>query len=124
MDRTAVVDTLGCLAQATRLEVFRLLVAAEPQGLAAGDIASAMGVPHNTMSNHLTILTRAELIWGERRSRNIVYRASLATLSQALTYLIKDCCGGHPEICTPLVSGPEPCCQANECHQTLEKRHA
>lgn len=110
MDKTRVVDTLSCLAQATRLEVFRLLVAAEPEGLAAGEIAQALGIPHNTLSSHLAILTRAELAWGERRSRSIIYRASLATLSQALTYLVKDCCGGRPEICAPLVSGLSPCC--------------
>ena len=118
MDRTRVVDTLGCLAQATRLEVFRLLVAAEPDGLAAGEIAQTLGIPHNTLSNHLAVLTRAELAWGERRSRSIVYRASLATLSQALTYLVKDCCGGRPEICAPLVSGHNSCCVPKE------KRHA
>lgn len=118
MDKTAVVDTLSCLAQATRLEVFRLLVAAEPDGLAAGEIAQTLGVPHNTLSNHLAILTRSELIWGERRSRSIIYRASLATLSETLTYLVKDCCGGRPEICSPLVSAFTPCCQPGE------KRHA
>lgn len=116
MDKTKVVDTLGCLAQATRLEVFRLLVAAEPHGLAAGDIAQTLGIPHNTLSNHLAILTRAELAWGERRSRSIVYRASLATLSQALMYLVNDCCGGRPEICSPLVSGLSPCCASKEKH--------
>src|SRR5262245_31880515 len=116
MDKTAVVDTLGCLAQATRLEVFRLLVAAEPDGLAAGEIAQALGVPHNTLSNHLAILTRAELVWGERRSRSIIYRASLVTLTQALTYLVKDCCGGRPEICTPLISGLTPCCASENKH--------
>lgn len=87
-----------------------MLVAAEPEGLAAGEIAQALGIPHNTLSSHLAILTRAELAWGERRSRSIIYRASLATLSQALTYLVKDCCGGRPEICAPLVSGLSPCC--------------
>lgn len=118
MDRTAVVDTLSCLAQVTRLEVFRLLVAAEPDGLAAGEIAQTLGVPHNTLSNHLAILTRSELIWGERRSRSIIYRATLATLSEALTYLVKDCCGGHPEICSPLISAFAPCCAPEG------KRHA
>lgn len=118
MDKIGVVDTLSCLAQGTRLEVFRMLVAAEPNGLAAGEIAQALGIPHNTLSSHLAILTRAELAWGERRSRSIVYRASLATLSEALMYLVKDCCGGRPEICTPLVSGLSPCCAPKE------KRHA
>lgn len=110
MDKLAVVDTLACLAQATRLEVFRLLVAAEPDGLPAGELAEKLGVPHNTMSNHLAILTRSELVWGERRSRNIIYRASIITLTQALTYLVKDCCGGRPEICAPLMADLLPCC--------------
>jgi ArsR family transcriptional regulator len=114
MDKTGVVGTLACLAQATRLEVFRLLVAAEPDGLAAGEISQTLGVPHNTLSSHLAILTRAELVWGERKSRSIIYRASLATLSQALMYLIKDCCRGRPEICAPLVSGLSPCCVGEE----------
>jgi len=118
MDKMRVVDTLGCLAQATRLEVFRLLVAAEPEGLAAGEIAQTLGIPHNTLSNHLAILTRAELAWGERRSRSVVYRASLATFSQALMYLINDCCGGRSEICISLVSGLGPNCAPKE------KRHA
>jgi ArsR family transcriptional regulator, arsenate/arsenite/antimonite-responsive transcriptional repressor len=118
MDKMRVVDTLGCLAQATRLEVFRLLVAAEPDGLAAGEIAQTLGIPHNTLSNHLAVLTRAELAWGERRSRSILYRASLMTLSQALTYLVQDCCGGRPEICAPLISGHSSCCAPKE------KRHA
>jgi ArsR family transcriptional regulator, arsenate/arsenite/antimonite-responsive transcriptional repressor len=117
MDKTAAVDTLSCLAQATRLEVFRLLVAAEPNGLAAGEIAQSLGIPHNTLSNHLAILTRSELIWGERRSRSIIYRASLATLSETLMYLVKDCCGGRPEICSPLISGLTPCCETEgKCH--------
>lgn len=116
MDKTGVVDTLSCLAQATRLEVFRMLVAAEPQGLAAGEIAQTLGIPHNTLSNHLAILTRAELVRGERRSRSIIYRASLATLSQTLMYLVRDCCGGRPEICTPLSTVLSPCCAPREKH--------
>jgi ArsR family transcriptional regulator len=116
MDRTAVVATLSCLAQATRLEVFRLLVAAEPDGLAAGEMAETLGVPHNTLSNHLAILTRSGLIRGERRSRSIIYRASLASLSETLMYLVKDCCGGRPEICSPLVSALTPCCTSRGKH--------
>ena len=116
MDKNKIVDTLSCLAQRTRLEVFQLLVAAEPDGLAAGEIAQTLGTPHNTLSNHLAILTRAELAWGERRSRSIVYRANLATLTQALTYLLQECCGGRPEICAPLLSGLGPCCTPPEKH--------
>jgi hypothetical protein len=70
------------------------------------------------MSNHLGILSRAQLVRGERRSRSIIYRATLATLTQALTYLVEDCCEGRPEICTPLISGLTPCCVPEN------KRHA
>ena len=66
---------LAALAQDTRLAVFRLLVSREPDGVAAGDIARYLAVPHNTMSSHLRVLARAGLITAERHSRSIVYRA-------------------------------------------------
>ena len=72
---------LSALAQETRLDVFRLLVKHEPGGLPAGDIAKELAVPHNTLSSHLSILARADLVSSERRSRSIVYRANLATLN-------------------------------------------
>ena len=72
---------LAALAQSTRLDVFRLLVKHEPDGLAAGDIAKALAVPQNTMSSHLAILSRAGLVTARRFSRSIVYRADLNALS-------------------------------------------
>ncbi len=72
MDFETTILALAALAQSTRLEVFRLLVRHEPVGLPAGDIAKAAAVPHNTMSSHLAILTRAGLVTSERRSRSIV----------------------------------------------------
>ena len=71
---------MGALAQPTRLAVFRLVVRHEPDGLAAGDIADALNVPHNTMSTHLSILARAGLVSSERRSCSIIYRADLGQL--------------------------------------------
>lgn len=118
MDKNDIVGALGGLAQATRLEVFRKLVAAEPHGLAAGEIAQALGVPHNTMSSHLAILTRAGLASSERKSRSIIYRANIATLSELLTYLIRDCCGGRPEICAPLAASINPCCAPRQVAPT------
>jgi ArsR family transcriptional regulator, arsenate/arsenite/antimonite-responsive transcriptional repressor len=102
--------SLAALAQGTRLEVFRLLAAHEPAGLAAGDIARRLAVPHNTLSSHLAILTRAGLIEAERRSRTIIYRVSLKRFGALATYLLKDCCGGRPEVCAPLVDALTPCC--------------
>jgi ArsR family transcriptional regulator len=100
----------SALSQPTRLEVFRLLIESEPAGLAAGEVARKLAVPHNTMSTHLGILTRAGLITAERQSRSIVYRARLDAVRELAGYLVQDCCGGRPEICAPLIADLSPCC--------------
>lgn len=102
MDSIAAVEALGALSQATRLEAFRLLVKHEPEGLPAGDIARQLGIPANTMSNHLTILSRSGLVVSERHSRSIIYRANVASLRDLMLFLAKDCCGGREELCAPL----------------------
>lgn len=110
MENKHVILALAALAQGTRLDVFRLLVAAEPEGLPAGEVARRLAVPHNTMSSHLGILSRAGLIRSERFSRSIVYRADLDALRGTVSFLLKDCCGGRPEICAPLMAELSPCC--------------
>lgn len=101
---------LAALAQPTRLETFRLLVRHEPKGLAAGDIARALAVPQNTMSSHLSVLSRAGLISAQRFSRSIVYRAELSRLRAVMLFVLRDCCDGRPEICAPLIEDLTPCC--------------
>jgi DNA-binding transcriptional ArsR family regulator len=110
METEETVLTLAALAQPTRLEAFRLLVRHEPKGLAAGEIARALAVPQNTMSAHLAILARAGLISAERFSRSIVYRAELPHLREVMLFMLRDCCGGRPEICGPLIAELAPCC--------------
>jgi ArsR family transcriptional regulator len=82
----------------------------EPNGIASGELARLIDVPQNTMSTHLAILARAGLVRGERRSRSIVYRADLARFRDVTLFLLKDCCGGRPEICAPLIADLTPCC--------------
>jgi len=110
MDSELTILALGALAQPTRLDTFRLLVRHEPDGLPAGEIARLLDVPQNTMSSHLAILARAKLVTSERHSRSIIYRADLATFRALTLYLVKDCCGGRPEICAPLIADLSPCC--------------
>jgi ArsR family transcriptional regulator len=110
MESEAVILALAALAQPTRLEVFRLLVKREPDGLAAGDIAKALAVPQNTMSSHLAILSRAGLVRAQRFGRSIVYRADLAQFQAVTLFLLRDCCDGRPEICVPLIENLTPCC--------------
>jgi ArsR family transcriptional regulator, arsenate/arsenite/antimonite-responsive transcriptional repressor len=110
METEEAILALAALAQSTRLEVFRLLAKYEPEGLAAGDIARALAVPQNTMSAHLSILTRAGLVSSQRHSRSIVYRANLDRFQSVALFLLKDCCGGRPEVCGPLIESLSPCC--------------
>lgn len=102
MENESAIPALGALAQATRLDVFRLLVRHEPDGLAAGEIARQLDVPQNTMSAHLGILARAGLVRSERYSRSIIYRADLDALRALMLFLVKDCCEGRAELCHPL----------------------
>jgi ArsR family transcriptional regulator len=104
MEIEQVILALAALAQYTRLDVFRLLVKHEPDGLAAGDIARALAVPQNTMSSHLSILSRAGLVTTQRFSRSIVYRADLGAFQAVMLFMLKDCCDGRPEICAPLIA--------------------
>lgn len=110
MENDSAIAALGALAQGTRLDVFRLLVRHEPDGLAAGDIARRLDVPQNTMSAHLGILARAGLVRSVRRSRSIIYRADLDGLRALTLFLVQDCCAGSPEMCAPLLAALAPCC--------------
>ena len=102
MDDSDALLAFGALSQSTRLEVFRLLMAHEPIGLPAGEIARRLDVPQNTMSTHLAVLTRAGLIAATRRSRSIVYRARLDRVRDLVDFLTHDCCGGNPQVCLAL----------------------
>jgi DNA-binding transcriptional ArsR family regulator len=110
METELAILALAALAQSTRLDVFRLLVKQEPDGLAAGEIAKALAVPQNTMSAHLSVLSRARLVTARRNSRSIVYRADLNRFQAVMTFLVNDCCDGRPEICAPLIESITPCC--------------
>ncbi|HSH47631.1 MAG TPA: metalloregulator ArsR/SmtB family transcription factor [Halomonas sp.] len=109
ISETEALAGFGALAQETRLEALRLLVRHEPQGLPAGEIARQLGVPHNTLSAHLSVLARAELVLSQRQSRSIIYRANLNRMREMIRFLVDDCCAGHPEACAPLISSLAAC---------------
>ena len=115
MDSTEAIVVLAALAQATRLDTFRLLVRHEPEGVPAGELARTMAIPQNTMSAHLAVLSRAGLVRGERRSRSIIYRADIERLRELTLFLVKDCCGGRPDLCSPLIADLSPCCPSESC---------
>jgi len=99
------VTALGALAQEHRLALFRLLVQAGEDGMAAGAIADELGVPNSSLSFHLAQLHRAGLIRQERQGRSLVYRADYAAMNGLVAFLMENCCGGIP--CLPeTVCGP------------------
>lgn len=103
MDINAASFAFSALSQPTRLEVLQLLINAGPNGLIAGDIADRLGVKQNTMSANLNILSRAGLISSQREGRTIRYSADLDGLRAIMSFLMEDCCGGKPELCSPIL---------------------
>jgi ArsR family transcriptional regulator len=88
------VEALGALAQEHRLALFRLLVRAGDDGMAAGAIADRLGVPNSSLSFHLAQLRNAGLILQERQHRSLIYRANYPTMNALVGYLMENCCAG------------------------------
>lgn len=95
MESKSAVQALSALAQDSRLQVYRLLVQAGPEGIAASDIAERLGVPANTLSFHLKTLSHADLIVSRPESRFIYYSANFDQMNSLLGFLTENCCGGR-----------------------------
>lgn len=93
------IETLAALAQTTRLAAFRTLIAAEPDGLGAGELARMLGLPANTLTNHMTVLTRAGLATTNRAGRSVTCCAVPSRVAALADFLNRDCCGGQPALC-------------------------
>ncbi|RYZ12405.1 MAG: ArsR family transcriptional regulator [Comamonadaceae bacterium] len=96
MNSEDAVRSLAALAQPVRLQVFRSLVVAGPEGLTPGDLVEAIAVPSTSLSFHLKELVHADLVTQERRGRNLVYRADIGRMNELLGYLTENCCQGEP----------------------------
>lgn len=110
MEKTLAVSALGALAHEGRLDIFRLLVRAGADGMAAGDIARATDAAASTLSANLSILSRAGLVDSRRDGRSIIYSAAYGQMRDLLAFLMEDCCAGNPAICAPLAAlASQPC---------------
>ena len=94
MNGTQAVARLAALAQETRLAIFRMLVEAGPEGMNAGAIAEALGIPAATLSFHVAQLVRADLVASRQESRFIYYSANFAGMDDLIAYLTDNCCQG------------------------------
>jgi ArsR family transcriptional regulator, arsenate/arsenite/antimonite-responsive transcriptional repressor len=102
MEKTDAVAALAALAQDNRLDVFRLLVQAGPDGLPAGAIAEALDLAPNTLTFHFDRLRAAGLVTVRREGRSMIYAARFETMSDLLAFLTENCCGGVS--CAPAVA--------------------
>ncbi len=104
MDQRRAIEVLAALAQPTRLDVFRRLINAHPDEIMSGELARVCKVPHNTMSSHLAILTRAGLVSVRREGRMMHYGADLEGFRAVIGFLMRDSCNGRAEICAPIIA--------------------
>jgi DNA-binding transcriptional ArsR family regulator len=103
MDNQTAVTLLSSIANEARLEIFRLLVQAGSNGLAAGAISEALKIPNSTLSFHLKELNHAGLIHAKQVSRFIYYSADYAAMNHLMAYLTENCCAGEQDCCTETV---------------------
>jgi ArsR family transcriptional regulator len=113
LNSQSAVAALGALAQEHRLALYRQLVQAGPEGMAAGAIAERLGIPNSSLSFHLAQLSRAGLIRQERRSRSLIYSADFQAMGALMAFLTAHCC-----------CGPEAACADPAAAPKLERTHA
>jgi len=106
MEKSDAVAALAALAQDNRLDVFRLLVQAGPEGMAAGQIAEKLGLAPNTLTFHFDRLRFAGLVTVRRDGRSMIYAARYETMNGLIGFLTENCCQGVPEACAPAPRKP------------------
>jgi DNA-binding transcriptional ArsR family regulator len=117
MEKSQAVASLAALAQDSRLDVFRLLVQAGPDGMPAGRVAAALDLPPNTLTFHFDRLRAAGLVTVRRESRSMIYAARFEAMNALLTYLTENCCRGINTCAPPLCTPPKT------VRKTVHKRH-
>ena len=113
MDSNLVVRALGALAHESRLAIFRALVVAGPEGMAAGDIAQQVGLSPSSLSFHLKDLSHAGLVTGQQEGRFIYYSANFEAMSELVGFLTENCCAG---------SAVADCAPTKTCQPARSKR--
>lgn len=116
METKAALLVLAALSQDSRLRVFRVLVQAGPEGLAAGKIAELAAIAPSSLSFHLKELAHADLVESRQSGRFVIYTARFSTMNELIGYLTDNCCGGNP--CGPVEANCTP-----PVRSTVEETH-
>jgi len=108
MKKRDALASLAALAQDNRLDVFRLLVEAGPDGMPAGHIADSLRLPPSALSFHLERLREADLVTARREGRSLIYAAKIEAMNSLIAYLTDHCCQNRPELCRPKAATAAP----------------
>jgi len=120
MEIGTAVRALSALGHEGRLTAFRLLLDAGPEGLPAGEIARRTGALQNTSSSNLNVLSAAGLVTSRRDGRSIIYSVAHAHFGELMEYLVRDCCGGRPDLCAPFFAQLLAACSAGGAYEDRE----
>ena len=101
MEKDEAIAALAALAQGTRLDIYRILVQAGPDGMPAGHIGEQLDLPSATLAFHLKELKHAGLVTFVRNGRSLIYSAEYPTMNALLSYLTENCCGRGSNQCLP-----------------------
>lgn len=104
MEMSAATTAFAALSQPTRLRALKQLLQAGTAGVNSGDLGARLGIRPNTMSANLSVLAAAGLVRASREGRAVRYFADLDGVRGLLSYLMQDCCGGTPGLCTPILN--------------------
>jgi DNA-binding transcriptional ArsR family regulator len=109
MDTKSAVIALAALAQDSRLAIYRTLVQAGPEGMAAGKISEVTGIPPSSLSFHMKELVFAYLVKSRNAGRFVIYTANFAAMNELLAFMTENCCGVNPpvSICCPACPAPD-----------------
>lgn len=97
MNRKLAAQCISELGNLTRLDIYRLLVRAGPDGMNIGDIQTRLGVPASTLAFHLAGLVKVDLVSQEKIGRTVICHANHQQLTAVLEFVREECCKGFDE---------------------------
>jgi DNA-binding transcriptional ArsR family regulator len=106
MKNTDAVAALAALAQDNRLDIFRLLVRAGPEGMPAGGVAAKLKLAPSALTFHFDRLRDAGLVTVRREGRSMIYAARFEAMNALVDFLTENCCQGAADQCAPVTCKP------------------
>jgi ArsR family transcriptional regulator len=85
-------EAFSSLSQETRLRVFKVLVEYGRDGATPSVIAQELEIPDNTLSFHLSHMSRAGLVTSKKEGRSITYFANHELIQSLIGFMQENCC--------------------------------